>query len=161
MTTATAETKTQVKVGDMAPDFMLKDQNDQEIKLSDYRGKKSVVLAFFPLAFSPVCTKENECLTQDFDSFTQAGAEVLALSVDSAWTLKAWAKAFNLKHKLLSDFQREVCRNYGLFLADKNFAQRATVVVDKTGRVAWLKIQPTITTAREDKEILDVLAGLA
>ncbi|MBI2070759.1 MAG: redoxin domain-containing protein [Elusimicrobia bacterium] len=149
-----------VKVGDPAPDFSLKDQGDQDIRLSDFKGKKNVVLAFFPLAFSPVCTKENECFSRDFDQFAQAGAEVLGISVDSGWTLKAWAKVMDFRHKLLSDFQREVSKKYGLLLTDKNFAQRATVIVDKQGNVAWVKVQPAITTAREDAEIFEALKKL-
>ncbi|MBI4063571.1 MAG: peroxiredoxin [Elusimicrobia bacterium] len=159
MSTQVAETKT-IATGQTAPDFTLKDQNDQDIRLSDFKGKKNVVLAFYPLAFSPVCTKENECFTNDIGQYTQAGAEVLGISVDSTWTLKAWAKQLNFKHKLLSDFSREVSKKYGLFLADKNISQRATVIVDKQGKVTWVKIQPAITMQRENQEILTALKSL-
>ena len=161
MTPTALETQTPIKVGEVAPDFTLKDQNDLDVSLSAFRGKKNVVLAFYVLAFSPVCEKENVCFTQDISQFEKAGAEVLGLSVDSGWTIKAWAKQMNYKHRILSDFQREVCKAYGLFLPEKNFSQRATVIVDKNGKVAWVKVQPTVTTQREDKEILEALGRLA
>ena len=72
----------EIKVGDQAPDFTLKDQNKEDVKLSDFRGKKNVVLAFYPLDWSPVCTGENKCLTDDFPSFEQANAEILGISAD-------------------------------------------------------------------------------
>src|SRR5436309_14554843 len=88
MTTGVA---TEIKVGDPAPDFTLKDQDQKEVKLSDFRGKKHVVLAFYPLDWSPVCTGENKCLTDDFPSFQSSNAEVVGISTDSFFSHKAWA----------------------------------------------------------------------
>ena len=149
----------EVKVGDMAPDFTLKDQDQKEVKLSDFRGKKNVVLAFYPLDWSPVCTGENKCLTDDFPKFGQLNSEVLGISTDSFFSHKAWADALGLKQTLLADFNREVVKNYGLYFEPLNCGKRATVIVDKNGKVAYVKVQE-IKTARDDKEILDALKRL-
>ena len=82
----------EIKVGDTAPDFNLKDQDQQDVKLSDYKGKKNVVLCFYPLDWSPVCQGENKCLTDDFPKFQNANAELFGISCDSFFSHKAWAK---------------------------------------------------------------------
>jgi len=149
----------EVKVGDMAPDFTLKDQDQKEVKLSDFRGKKSVVLAFYPLDWSPVCTGENKCLTDDFPKFEQLNAVVLGISTDSFFSHKAWADHLELKQTLLADFNRDVVKTYGLYFEPLNCGKRATVIVDKNGKVAYVKVQE-IKTARDDKEILAALQKL-
>jgi len=156
MTTGVA---TEIKVGDPAPDFTLKDQDQKEVKLSDFRGKKHVVLAFYPLDWSPVCTGENKCLTDDFPSFQSSNAEVVGISTDSFFSHKAWADALELKHRLLADMHRTVSKAYGLYFEPLNCAKRATVIVDKHGKVAYVKVQE-IKTARDDKEILAALSKL-
>ena len=87
----------EIKVGDMAPDFTLKDQDQKEVSLSSFRGKKNVVLAFYPLDWSPVCTGENKCLTDDFPKFDGLNSVVLGISTDSFFSHKAWADALGLK----------------------------------------------------------------
>jgi len=149
----------EVKVGDTAPDFTLKDQDQKDVKLSDFKGKKNVVLAFYPLDWSPVCTGENKCLTDDFPNFQQSNAEVFGVSADSFFSHKAWADALGLKHRLLADMHRAVSKQYGLYFEPLNCSKRATVIVDKNGKVAYVKVQE-IKTARDDKEILNVLKNL-
>jgi len=157
-----------IQVGAEAPDFELPSSElvdgrpGKKIKLSDYRGKKSVVLAFYPLDFSPTCTNENQCFRQDFSEFEKAGTQVLGISVDSAWTHMAFAKQLGLTYPLLADFQPrgEVASKYGLFLADKGITARATVLVDKAGKVAFVKVQE-IPQARDNKLILEEIAKLA
>ena len=149
----------EIKVGDTAPDFTLKDQDQKDVKLSDYRGKKNVVLAFYPLDWSPVCTGENKCLTDDFPSFQSANAEVFGISTDSFFSHKAWADALGLKHRLLADVHRTVAKSYGLYFEPLNCSKRATVIVDKNGKVAYAKVQE-IKTARNDKEIIEALKKL-
>ncbi len=90
----------EIKVGDTAPDFNLKDQDQKDVKLSDYRGKKNVVLCFYPLDWSPVCQGENKCLTDDFPKFQSANAELFGISCDSFFSHKAWADSMDLKHRL-------------------------------------------------------------
>ena len=150
----------EVKVGDTAPEFTLKDQDQLDVKLSDFRGQKNVVLAFYPLDWSPVCTGENKCLTDDFPNFQSANAEVFGLSTDSFFSHKAWADSLGLKHRLLADMHRTTSKAYGLYFEPLNCAKRATVIVDKTGKVAYVKVQE-IKTARDDKEILEALKKLS
>jgi len=154
-----SDVASEIKVGDVAPDFTLKDQDQREVTLSSFKGRKNVVLAFYPLDWSPVCTGENKCLTDDFPSFSDASAEVFGVSTDSFFSHKAWADSLGLKHALLADIHRTVCKAYGLYFADLNCSKRATVIVDKAGKVAYVKVQE-IKTARDDKEILAALKTL-
>ncbi|MEK6617786.1 MAG: peroxiredoxin [Nitrospirota bacterium] len=149
----------EIKVGETAPDFTLKDQDQKDVKLSDFRGKKNIVLAFYPLDWSPVCTGENKCLTDDFPSFQSSNAEVFGISTDSFYSHKAWVDALELKHRLLADMHRTVAKAYGLYFEPLNCAKRATVIVDRQGKVAYVKVQE-IKTARDDKEILAALKKL-
>ena len=149
----------EIKVGETAPDFTLKDQDQKDVKLSDFRGKKNIVLAFYPLDWSPVCTGENKCLTDDFPSFQSSNAEVFGISTDSFYSHKAWVDALELKHRLLADMHRTVAKAYGLYFEPLNCAKRATVIVDTQGKVAYVKVQE-IKTARDDKEILAALKKL-
>ncbi|TAK08814.1 MAG: peroxiredoxin [Candidatus Manganitrophaceae bacterium] len=146
----------EIEIGDEAPDFVLKDQDQKEIKLSDFRGKKNVVLAFYPLDWSPICTNENKCFTNDLPKFQDKETEVFGISIDSTWSHKAWADALGLKHRLLSDMKREAVKNYGLYLEDANIGKRATVIVDKNGKVRYKKVQE-ILTARDNNDILKAL----
>src|SRR5271156_3076870 len=109
-----------IQVGSPAPDFALKDQNQKEIKLADYKGKK-VVIVFYPLDWSPVCTNEHTCLVNDMKRFDELDAQVLGISVDRAWSHKAFAEKMGIKYPLLADFQPRggVGEKYGVFLAEK------------------------------------------
>jgi peroxiredoxin len=149
----------EIKVGDVAPDFTLKDQDQKDVTLSSFKGKKNVVLAFYPLDWSPVCEGENKCLTDDFPSFSDSNSEVFGISTDSFFSHKAWADALDLKHRLLADMHRTVCKSYGLYFDALNCAKRATVIVGKDGKVAYAKVQE-IKVARDDKEILAALKKL-
>src|SRR5207245_654346 len=96
-----------IAVGQPAPDFALKDQSQQEVKLSDFKGKKNVVLVFYPLDWSPTCTNEHVCFVNDLKQFEQLEAQVLGLSVDSVWSHKAWAEKMGIRYPLLADFRSE------------------------------------------------------
>ena len=159
MTTATMTKETSpIVVGTVAPDFTLPDQDKKDFKLSDYKGK-NVVLFFYPLDWSPTCTKENACFSQDFSKFSQY-AEVAAISIDSVWSHKAWQEKMGLKHRLLADMHRKVTKDYGLFHSGGNISQRATVIIGKDGKVAWVKVEPDITKERDYKEVEAQLAKL-
>ncbi|MBI3608431.1 MAG: peroxiredoxin [Nitrospirae bacterium] len=149
----------EIQVGATAPDFTLKDQDQKEVKLSELKGKKNVVLAFYPLDWSPVCTKENKCLTDDFPKFSSAETEIFGISIDSVYSHKAWADSMGLKHRLLSDMGGNVANKYGMYMEDKYITKRATVIVDKQGTVRYVKVQE-ILTARDDQEILNALKAL-
>ncbi len=154
------EAANEIKVGDTAPDFTLKDQDQKDWTLNSFRGKKNVVLIFYPLDWSPVCTGENKCISDDFPKFEQANAEVAGISTDSFFSHKAWVDALGLKQRLLADFNRDVVKKYGLYFEPLNCGKRATVIVDKNGKVAYAKVQE-IKTARDDKEILEALKKLS
>src|SRR5271167_3326489 len=130
-----------ISVGAAAPDFVLKDQRQKEVKLSDFQGKKNVVIVFYPLDWSPVCTNEHACFVNDLKRFEQLNAQVLGLSVDSAWSHKAFAQKMGIQYPLLADFQPRgvVAEKFGVYLADKGITGRAIVIIDKVGKVAWLK----------------------
>ena len=144
-----------IVVGQPAPDFELDNQDKKKIKLSDLRGKK-VVLAFYPLDFSPVCTNEHVCFMHDLPQFAAKDAVVLGISIDSVWCHKAFREAKGITYDLLSDMKREVVQKYDLYLPDANIGRRATVIVGRDGKVAWFKEQP-LRQERDDAEILAAL----
>src|SRR5947209_20316366 len=130
-----------IAVGQTAPDFTLKNQYDKEVELSDFKGKKNVVLVFYPLDWSPTCTREHVCFVNDMKKFESLDAEVLGISVDSTWSHKAYAEKMGIKYSLLADFQPRgaVAEKYGIYLPDKGITGRAIVIVSKDGKVAWMK----------------------
>jgi peroxiredoxin len=130
-----------IAVGQAAPDFTLKDQNQKEVKLSDFAGKKNVVLVFYPLDWSPTCTNEHVCFVNDMKSFDQLDAEVLGVSVDSHWSHKAYADKMGIKYSLLADFNPRgaMADKYGVYMADKGISGRSIVIINKDGNVAWTK----------------------
>lgn len=130
-----------ISVGDTAPDFALNNQDKQEVKLSDFRGKKNVVLVWYPLDWSPTCTNEHACFVNEMKSFETLDAEVLGVSVDSHWSHKAYADKMNIKYSLLADFHPRgaMSEKYGVYLADKGITGRAIAIVNKDGKVAWFK----------------------
>ena len=127
----------ELKVGDTAPDFEMEDQNGKKIKLSQFRGKKNVILAFFPFAFSPVCTNELGELKEKEDSILKLDTQILVASVDSTWTQKAFAKELKVKFPILSDFSKKAVASYGSLYEDKGFAKRTIFVVNKQGKIAY------------------------
>lgn len=147
-----------IEAGSPAPEFSLKGSDDKVHTLSEYRGKK-VVLAFYPLDFSPVCSKEHECFVDDMSKFNGANAVVLGVSVDSVWCHKAFAQAKGIEYPLLADFQPkgEMASKYGLYYDDKGITHRATVLIDEEGKVAkvW---SYDIPQQRNNDEILSALA---
>lgn len=143
----------EIEVGEIAPDFTLKDQDGNEVTLSGLRGKKNVALAFYPFDWSPVCTNENCALTDDLPKFEGKDTVIFGISCDSHFSHKAWREKLNLKHSLLSDLKREVSKKYGLYFEDLNCSKRATIVVGKDGKVIFKKVQE-IRVARDNQEIL-------
>jgi peroxiredoxin len=128
-------------VGSTAPDFTLKDQNQKEIKLSDFAGKKNVVLVFYPLDWSPTCTNEHACFVNDMKNFDTLDAAVLGVSVDSVWSHKAYAEKMGIKYSLLADFHPKgaMSDKYGVYLPEKGITGRSIFIVTKQGTVAWVK----------------------
>jgi peroxiredoxin len=130
-----------IAVGQMAPDFMLLNQDKKEVKLSDFAGKKNVVLVWYPLDWSPTCTNEHVCFVNDMKAFETLDAEVLGVSVDSVWSHKAFAEKMGIKYSLLADFHPRgaMSEKYGVYMADKGITGRAIAIVNKAGKIAWVK----------------------
>src|SRR5580700_3297100 len=148
-----------ISVGAAAPDFVLKDQSQKEVKLADYKGKKNVVMVFYPLDWSPVCTNEHACLVNDMKKFETLDAQVLGVSVDSVWSHKAYAEKMGIQYPLLADFQPRgaVADKFGVYLADKGITGRAIAIVNKDGKVAWFK-QYDIPTVPDINEVAQALS---
>ena len=128
-----------IAVGAVAPDFNLKDQNQQSVRLSDFRGKKNVLLVFFPFAFSGTCHGELCEIRDNVGDFVNDDAELLTISVDAPYAQKAWAEKEGYNFTQLADFwpHGEVARAYGVFNEEKGFALRGTFLVDREGIVRF------------------------
>ena len=120
----------------LAPDFDLPNQYGERIRLSQFQGKKPVALVFFPLAFSGVCTSELCALEDNISLFDDANVKLIGISVDSKATLRAWAEKEGYDFDLVADFwpHGDVAKDYGVFLEEKGFANRATFLID-TNRI--------------------------
>jgi len=149
-----------IAVGQAAPDFTLKNQDQKEVKLRDFRGR-NVVLAFYPLDWSPVCTKEHACFVEDLKAFEGVNAQVLGISVDSAWSHQAYAEKMGITYPLLADFQPRgaVASQFGLYLADKGITNRATVILDKQGIVRHVDVYE-IPSPRNNQDLVAALRNL-
>ncbi|NJE85917.1 peroxiredoxin [Thermococcus sp. CX2] len=149
-----------VKVGDVAPDFVLKDQNGEEFRLSDFRGRR-VLLSFHPLAWTNICERQMKALEEHYDELEELNVVPVGISVDSVPTKKAWAEHMSLKKlRILADFwpHGEVARKYGLFREKDGISERANVIIDENGRVAFVKVYP-LGELPDLNEILAVLKG--
>ncbi len=131
-----------VEVGAQAPDFTLKDQNTESITLSSYRGSKSVLLVFYPFAFSGICTSELCQVRDDLPRYQNDDVQVLAISTDPVFSLKAFDDAQQLGYPLLSDFwpHGEIARAYGVFNEASGMANRGTFLIDRAGTVAFAEM---------------------
>ncbi len=150
-----------VEVGDQAPDFELTDQHGTPVRLSSFRGSKNLVLIFYPLAFSGVCTSELCAIRDEFPEVTRDDVELLTVSVDSTFTHRAWSDAEHFTFELLSDFwpHGEVAKQYGVFDSERGIAIRGTFIIDKDGVVRWKVVNP-IPQARDLAEYSKALAAL-
>jgi mycoredoxin-dependent peroxiredoxin len=151
-----------IEVGQEAPDFELTDQHGEPVRLSGFRGSKHVVLVFYPLAFSGVCSGELCALRDDFPEVSRDDVELLTVSVDSTFVLRTWADRDHFGFRLLSDFwpHGEVARLYGVFDETKGVAIRGTFIIDKAGIIRWQVVNP-IPQARDIAAYQKALAELA
>ena len=133
-----------LKVGDKAPDFTLVNTDTKEVSLADYKGK-NVVLLFFPLAFTGVCTTELCEMRDNIATYSNLNAEVVGVSVDSPFTLAKFKEEQKLPFPLLSDFNKNVSRAYGAFyeefvLGMKGVSKRSAFVIDKEGVIQYAEV---------------------
>ncbi|NOJ28017.1 MAG: peroxiredoxin [Nitrososphaera sp.] len=144
-------TSTVPKIGQKAPDFELPDPDMKMHKLSDYRGKKTI-LAFFPAAESPVCTAEMCALRDSIDELRDYGASVLGISIDGPFANKFFTVNRHLNFPVLSDYNRKVIKKYGIVMKDLaslkgyNASKRAVFILDKDGKVRyrWVSDSPLV-----------------
>lgn len=148
-----------IEVGGPAPDFTLKDETGEQVSLADFRGRR-VVLVFYPMAFSPTCTRELRDLTATAARYEAENAEVIGISVDSHWTLAAFKREEGLSARLLADFNPKgaVAKLYDAYFEPAGFAGRCTVVIDGEGRVAHI-VNNGPGGARNSEEYLQALAA--
>ena len=151
-----------IAVGEAAPDFTIKDQNGKDFKLSENKGKR-VLLSFHPLAWTDVCRKQMLSLEANFKKFTDLDTVPVGISVDTVPSKKAWADDMKLKNlRLLSDFwpHGAVAKSYGIFREHGGTSERANVLVDDKGKVAWAKVYE-ISTLPDITEVLAAVKKLA
>ena len=149
-----------IDVGDMAPDFTLKDNRVQDVSLAEYRGKK-VLLSWHPLAWTGVCAQQMKSLEDNLAEFEKYNTVPLGMSIDSYPSKNAWAKELGVANvKLLADFwpHGKVAQDYGLFLDDKGFSARANVLIDEAGKVVWVKVYD-IPELPDIEEVLKMVRG--
>jgi mycoredoxin-dependent peroxiredoxin len=131
-----------VEVGSQAPDFTLKDYNKQDVTLSSFQGGKNVLLVFYPFAFSGICTGELCQARDELADYTDADVQILGVSVDSPFALKAWAEQEGYSFPLLSDFwpHGDVAKSYGVFNENAGMALRGTFLIDKQGTIRFAEV---------------------
>jgi peroxiredoxin len=152
-----------LKAGDEAPDFELRSHRGGTVKLSSFRGEKNVVLAFHPLAFTPVCANQMSGYQTDLSRFEAAGAVVLGVSIDAQPAKAAWATSLGaLSYDLLSDFHPHgrVAEQYGVFRPKEGFSERAVFVIDRDGKIAWSRVYEIPQLPGQD-ELFAALENLA
>jgi len=150
-----------LEVGTEAPDFTLKDYNNEKVTLSSFRGKQNVLIVFYPFAFSGICQGELCQLRDDFAEFDRDDVQVLAVSVDAPFSLKAWAEQQGYKFPLLADFwpHGAVAQAYGVFNDKAGMANRGTFLVDTAGIIRYAEMnQPG--EARDQLAWKNALAAL-
>lgn len=148
--------------GDPAPDFVLRDQNRQEVALSSFRGRQSALVVFYPFAFSAICTGELSAVRDDLTTFQNPAVQILTVSVDHPFVLRAWADAHGYEFPLLSDFwpHGEVATRYGVFNSGAGFAQRGTFLVDREGIVRFAEVNE-VGEPRDQENWRRAVAALA
>ncbi len=141
-----------LNVGDTAPDFELMNQDKKKIKLSDLRGKK-VVLLFYPMDFSPVCSEEHCAFGPDIGKIKKdENTVVFGVSCDQPFAHEAFKKQFHIPYDLLSDVNRKACKAYDLYMGEEpfNVSKRGTVVIDPAGKISYWKEQPILEHRKVD-----------
>jgi len=148
-------TQTELQTGQSAPEFKLKAYPGGEYSLSQFKGKKNVILAFYPKDDTPGCTKENCAFRDDLSHFEDEDTQVFGISCDDVGSHEKFSKKYNFSHPLLADVGGSVAKKYGVFREDKGTASRKLFVMDKQG-----KIQKIIDGMPENNELLEFIKGL-
>ncbi|HQF34302.1 MAG TPA: redoxin domain-containing protein [Petrotogaceae bacterium] len=147
-----------LKIGDSAPEFVLKDQNEKEHSLSELIGKK-VLLSFHPLAWTGICTDQMKMVDSHYDEFTALNTTAFGVSIDTTFSKKAWAESMEIKKlSLLSDFwpHGKLAGDLGIFREKNGFSERANIIIDETGKIIFFKVYP-IKLLPDLNEVLEFL----
>ena len=150
-----------ITIGETAPDFTLKDQDGGDFKLSAHKGKK-VLLSFHPLAWTGVCTQQMKALESNYKTIAATNTVPVGISIDPGPSKKAWADSMGLKNlKILADFwpHGAVAKLYGIFREHGGTSERANIIVDTQGKVAWVKVYE-ISQLPDINEVIDTLKKL-
>jgi peroxiredoxin (alkyl hydroperoxide reductase subunit C) len=151
-----------IEVGDLAPDFTLRDQNNEEVTLSSFRGTKAVLVIFYPLAFTGICTGELCVVRDELPAFQNDDVQVLTISVDSSYTHKIFSEREGYEFPLLADFwpHGAVAQAYGVFNEVTGFSNRGTFLVDKDGVVQFAEMNSP-GEGRNPQDWRDAIAKLS
>jgi peroxiredoxin len=148
----------ELKVGEEAPGFSLKSTSGDVVSLAQFRGRANVLLSFFPLAFTRVCTAQNCGYTEDLSAYESAETVVLPVSVDSTASLAEFRAKHGMAQHLLSDFKREAGRAYGVLDEEAFFTKRAYFLIDKEGILRWKHVEAQTRDSRTNQELLAEIA---
>ena len=149
-----------LKVGDIAPEFELMDQEKTKVKLSDYRGRKKVALLFYPMDFSPVCTEEHCAFGPQQDKIApNRDTVIFGVNCDHPFSHAAFKEKYNLPYYLLSDPTRKMVKAYGMFAGEEpyNCSKRGTVVIDKNGKISFYQE----VAMKESRKVEDLAKAVA
>jgi peroxiredoxin len=155
------ENMEEIKVGESAKNFLIKDQNKEEVKLSSFAGKK-VLLSFHPLAWTGICAKQMQSLEAKKEIFDSLNTVALGISVDTVPSKKAWADVLVIRNtQLLSDFwpHGKVAKSYGVFNEESGISKRANIIIDENQKIAFVKVYET-KTLPEINEIIDFIKNM-
>ena len=148
-------------LGEPAPDFKLRGPDGEYVTLSEYRGRNAVVLAFYPLAFSRVCSNQLPAIERDLMRIRSLGAEVLGISVDSHHANREFGKRLGLSFPLLSDFHKHTSAAYGVLEPQAGVSGRALFVIDRDGKVAYRDVSPNPGEVPSNDSMIAALEKLA
>jgi peroxiredoxin len=161
MTTTSTGSQAAPRLGELAPDFTLPSTAKRDVTLSSWRGKSNVLLAFFPLAFTSVCSREMCEIYENIDRFGTASTQVFGISVDSVPTLREFQFKNGIQTEMLSDFKREVSRAYGVLDVENFFSRRSYFLVDQQGVLRWAHIEVDIDNKRDLPELFDQISKIS
>ena len=148
-------TQTELKIGQDSPDFKLKAYPSGEYSISQFKGKKNIILAFYPKDDTPGCTTENCAFRDDLAHFEAADTQVFGISCDDVKSHEAFSKKFNFMHPLLADVDGEAAKKYGAFQEGKNYSSRKLFVIDKNS-----KVQKIVDGMPSNNELLELVKKL-
>ena len=147
-------------VGSVAPAFTLNTTSGAAVTLASFRDKKHVLLAFFPMAYTGTCTKEVCAFSEDYGAFASKDVEVIPVSTDAVPSLAAFQAQTKSTVAFASDFKRDASRAYGVLNEEKFFANRAYILIDKSGVVRWTYVEENNGQRRENSELFTAIATL-